>query len=217
MQEFNRNQIADLRVDYALKQFDIGDLNTNPFAQFETWFGEALKAQVNEPNAMTLATIKDDGTPSARIVLLKGLQEDGFTFFTNYDSHKGIEMAGNNHVALVFCWLELQRQIRIEGTVTRLPAVESDAYFASRPRGSQIGAHASSQSMVLQNRAELENSYHQCEQDFLDKPVPRPENWGGYIVKPTLIEFWQGRQSRLHDRFRYIKAENHWKISRLAP
>lgn len=217
MQQFDRNQIADLRVDYALKEFDINDISSDPFKQFEKWFHEAVTARVNEPNAMTLATVKPDGTPSARIVLLKGLQDHGFTFFTNYDSGKGKEMMQNHNVALVFCWLELQRQIRIEGTVEKLSAAESDVYFVSRPRKSQISAHASSQSMTLKNREELEKNYQKLENLFLDKTVTRPDNWGGYIVKPKLIEFWQGRQSRLHDRFRYIKADNMWKISRLAP
>jgi pyridoxamine 5'-phosphate oxidase len=217
MEIFKRDQIADLRVDYSLKQFDVADLNADPLLQFETWFQEAIAANVNEPNAMTLATIKEDGSPAARIVLLKGLQPEGFTFFTNYDSHKGIEMQGNTAVALVFCWLELQRQVRIEGSVTRLSAQESDSYFAVRPRKSQIGAHASKQSTILKNRAELEENFTKCEAAFLNTTVPRPENWGGYIVKPNLIEFWQGRQSRLHDRFMYIKTENNWSISRLAP
>jgi pyridoxamine 5'-phosphate oxidase len=166
---------------------------------------------------MTLATVKQDGSPSARIVLLKGIQDEGFSFYTNYDSHKGIEMAQHKSVALVFCWLELQRQVRIEGTVERLPAEESDAYFASRPRNSQLGAHASNQSQLLKNRGELEQNYQIYHDLFLNKTVTRPDNWGGYLVKPNLIEFWQGRQSRLHDRFCYKKAGNTWKISRLAP
>lgn len=217
MEKFDKNQIADLRVDYALKQFDIDNLNSNPFQQFETWIHEAIQAQVNEPNAMTLATVKQDGSPSARIVLLKGIQDEGFSFYTNYDSHKGTEMAQNNKVALVFCWLELQRQVRIEGTVSQLSGAESDAYFATRPRNSQLGAHASNQSEVVKNREELEQNYQKYENLFLNKAVTRPNNWGGYLVKPNIIEFWQGRQSRLHDRFRYIKAKNAWEINRLAP
>lgn len=215
--EFNRDQIAALRVDYALKQFDIDDLHQDPIKQFEAWIHEAITAEVNEPNAMTLATIKEDGTPSARIVLLKGIQDDGFTFFTNYDSHKGIEMLHHNRVALVFCWLELQRQVRIEGKVTKVSPQESDNYFASRPRNSQIGAHASQQSTVLNNRQELENRYALMEETFQNKTVTRPDNWGGYLVTPEIIEFWQGRQSRLHDRFRYVKKDQEWMTVRLAP
>lgn len=211
------NTIANLRVDYALQSFDEKDVKSNPFEQFDQWMEEAIRAEVNEPNAMTLATVKGDGSPSARIVLLKGFDERGFTFFTNYQSHKGHEMIANNKVALVFCWLELQRQVRVEGTVSKISAEESDLYFHSRPYGSQIGAHASPQSSVIGSREELEAHYARFEELFSKEPIMRPEHWGGFIVNPHKIEFWQGRTSRLHDRFLFSKAENKWQAKRLAP
>jgi pyridoxamine 5'-phosphate oxidase len=166
---------------------------------------------------MTLATVKSNGTPSARIVLLKGMNDAGFSFFTNYDSHKGAQLSHNNAVALVFCWLELQRQVRIEGVVEKLSTLESDHYFDSRPRASQIGAHTSNQSATIANRTALEVEYTTIENRYLNKKIPRPENWGGYLVKPNLIEFWQGRQSRLHDRLVFERHSDSWKIDRLAP
>jgi pyridoxamine 5'-phosphate oxidase len=211
------SQIANLRVDYTLRSFDEKDLLTDPFKQFEQWMEEAILAEANEPNAMTLATVKPDGTPSARIVLLKGFDERGFTFFTNYESSKGVELAANKNVAIVFCWLELQRQVRIEGIAEKISAAESDAYFMSRPEGSRIGAHASPQSTIIENRKVLEDSYAHFEKLFQQEPVMRPLNWGGFIVNPHSIEFWQGRKSRLHDRFLYKKLSNEWKINRLAP
>jgi pyridoxamine 5'-phosphate oxidase len=211
------SQIANLRVDYSLKSFSEQDLHQDPFMQFDSWMSEAIEARVNEPNAMTLATVKADGTPSARIVLLKGFDPRGFVFFTNYDSDKGIQLQQNPNAALVFCWLELQRQVRIEGRVSKVSAEESDAYFASRPLGSRIGAIASPQSRVIESRKMLEERYEALTQKATSEPVTRPENWGGFIVEPQLIEFWQGRTSRLHDRFRFEKINETWKTSRLAP
>jgi pyridoxamine 5'-phosphate oxidase len=210
--------IADLRVEYSLKIFNEQDLIKDPYQQFSVWFNEALEAKVNEPNAMTLATVKPDGTPSARIVLLKGIQENGLVFFTNYDSHKGQEIAQNKHVAVVFCWLELQRQVRVEGIARKVSAEESDHYFHSRPQGSQIGAHASPQSSVIESREILENRFEELELLFSKQPIMRPENWGGYLIQPSSFEFWQGRKSRLHDRFLYTQpTDKEWKASRLAP
>ena len=218
--------IADLRQDYQLQSLDISDVDENPFVQFSKWFDETLKSEILEPNAMTLATVSAEGKPSARIVLLKGIHTHGginegygFVFYTNYDSHKGKDMAANPHVALCFNWLDLQRQIRIEGTVEKIDPSVSDDYFNTRPKLSRIGALASPQSQIVPNRAFLEENFKELLEKYADtEGVPRPENWGGYIVKPTMIEFWQGRRSRLHDRICYIKQEDgDWKIERLAP
>lgn len=209
--------IQNLRVDYSLKQFDEQDILSNPIEQFQLWFDEAIQAEVNEPNAMTLATIKPNGYPAARVVLLKGVSELGFTFFTNYQSNKGKELESNPHVSLVFTWLELQRQVRIEGKAFKISKEDSDAYFHSRPIGSQIGAHASPQSQPLANRQELERMFKEFEQLFNQKPIMRPEHWGGYLVEPHAIEFWQGRQNRLHDRFLFTKTQGNWAHTRLAP
>lgn len=217
MTELTSEKIAALRVDYAKEKFDESDVLSDPFKQFEFWFKEALSAEVNEPNAMTLATVKPDGTPSARIVLLKGFSEKGFTFFTNYNSHKGQQLSANGHVALVFCWLELHRQVRIEGKVERLSGVENDEYFYSRPIGSQLGAIASPQSSVVENRMVLEQNMERAQKEADLNGIKRPEHWGGYVVVPQTIEFWQGRPSRLHDRFLFEKQEDGWKRSRLAP
>lgn len=211
--------IANLREDYSKKSLDISDVSKNPFHQFGVWFHEAMDSKVPEPNAMTLSTVSKDGKPSARVVLLKGFDERGLTFYTNYNSRKGQEMAENPNVSLVFLWLELQRQVRIEGVVEKLSHEESTAYFQSRPKGSQIGAHASPQSDVITTRAILENKVKALEKQYKDaEALPCPEHWGGYLVKPTAIEFWQGRSSRLHDRIFYTKTANgDWKIERLAP
>jgi pyridoxamine 5'-phosphate oxidase len=210
--------ISDLREDYRLKSLDFTDVTTHPFPQFETWFQEAVAAQILEPNAMVLATVAE-GKPSARVVLLKGLTTEGFVFFTNYTSRKGIELAENPHAALCFNWLDLQRQVRIEGVVEKISEVDSDAYFNSRPFGSRIGAWASPQSQIIPNRAILEENLVEYAQKYENiEGVPRPPHWGGYILLPTLIEFWQGRSSRLHDRIRYEKTENGaWEMARLAP
>lgn len=217
--KLSSEQIANLRVDYALRSFSEPDLHPDPLIQFASWFDEALNAEVNEPNAMTLATASSDGKPSARIVLLKGISDQGFTFFTNYESRKGIEMQQNPNVALVFCWLELQRQVRIEGTISKVSAEESDAYFSSRPLKSQLGAIASAQSTPLTSRKELEERFDALFIQYEKSQPVRPVNWGGYLVTPASIEFWQGRQSRLHDRFVYQKQFDgkSWNITRLSP
>jgi pyridoxamine 5'-phosphate oxidase len=210
--------IAAIRKDYTLKEFDDSNILANPMDQFKIWFKEAIDAAVNEPNAMSLATIKQDGTPSSRIVLLKGIQDTGFVFYTNYNSHKGKQLAGNKHAALLFFWPELQRQVRIEGTVSKIAESESDAYFASRPIESQIGAHASPQSEVIPGRHVLEENYEKFKLLFDRTPLIRPSHWGGFMVEPKSIEFWQGRASRLHDRFLYTKTQVlQWTHTRLAP
>ncbi len=210
--------IASLRVDYALKTFDETHVIKNPYEQFAVWLDEAIHACTLEPNAMTIATVKPDGKPTARVVLLKGFSDKGFVFFTNYESDKGVEIDANPNVCLVFCWLELQRQVRIEGVAKKISVKESDEYFHSRPHGSKIGAHASPQSRVIKNREELEQRFAEFEKLFSEKPMIRPHHWGGYMIEPTSIEFWQGRQSRMHDRFLYnLISENNWQIARLAP
>lgn len=210
--------IADIRTDYTLKSFDEKDLLANAFEQFEIWFDEAIKAEVLEPNAMTLATISPSGFPAARIVLLKGIEANGLEFFTNYHSNKGHDIDSNNKVALVFFWPELQRQVRVVGTSQKMSDEKSDLYFNSRPLGSRIGAHASPQSKVIPSRVLLEESVKKMEALFSEEPLLRPINWGGYVVNPISFEFWQGRSSRLHDRFLYtLQTDNNWKIERLAP
>jgi len=210
--------IADMRTDYTLKSFDEKDLLANACEQFEIWFDEAIKAEVLEPNAMTLATISPSGFPAARIVLLKGIEANGLEFFTNYQSNKGNDIDSNNKVALVFFWPELQRQVRVVGTAQKMSDEKSDLYFNSRPLGSRIGAHASPQSKVIPNRVLLEESVKKMEALFSEEPLLRPIYWGGYIVNPISFEFWQGRGSRLHDRFIYtLQIDNNWKIERLAP
>ena len=207
-----------MRQDYRSEKLSEKDVASNPISQFGKWFKEALAANLYEPNAMTLATAGIDRKPSARIVLLKGFDEKGFVFFSNYLSAKGKEMAKNPAVALVFYWGELERQVRIEGTIEKLTKEESERYFQSRPKESQIGALVSQQSQVISNRGELERKWDELEKEYADKKVPKPAYWGGYVVKPTLIEFWQGRQSRLHDRIVFKKADKQtWKIVRLAP
>ncbi|MEO1517323.1 MAG: pyridoxamine 5'-phosphate oxidase [Bacteroidota bacterium] len=211
-------KIADLREDYRLHTLDISDVADDPIEQFKTWFEAAQEAKVPEPNAMTLATATADGIPSARIVLLKGFYEDGFVFYTNYESDKGREMDANPHAALVFCWLGLERQVRISGAVQRLPEDESLAYFQSRPKGSQIGAWASPQSQIISDRQILEDNVRRLQEEYASADqLPRPPHWGGYVVKADQIEFWQGRSSRLHDRIRYQKEGGGWKKERLAP
>jgi pyridoxamine 5'-phosphate oxidase len=194
------------------------DADVDPIRQFARWFQQALAAGVTDPNAMTLATCTPDGPPSARVVLLKGYDESGFTLYTNYHSRKARELDAHPEAALVFYWPELGRQVRVEGTVTLVSADESDAYFATRPRDSQLGAWASDQSAVLGSREELEGRYRLMMERFADGPVPRPPHWGGYRVRPVLVEFWQGRPFRLHDRLRYTRqADGSWKRERLAP
>jgi pyridoxamine 5'-phosphate oxidase len=219
-------KIADLRQDYQKASLDESDVSPNPFVQFDKWFSEAIKSEILEPNAMTLATSTPDGMPSARVVLLKGVEhhhEDieagGFIFYTNYNSHKGQEITMNPHIALCFNWLDLQRQVRIEGVAHMLNGEISTEYFNSRPKSSRIGAIASPQSSVVPNREYLENRYAEWLKKYNDtEEVPRPKHWGGYIVKPSRIEFWQGRSSRLHDRMCYfLQSDNTWMLERLAP
>ena len=211
------SSLAELRKEYTLNGLDPSDVTLNPFAQFQRWFTEALNAGVPEPNAMHLATVGEDGRPSGRIVLLKGFDENGFSFFTNYQSRKGSELATHPFASLTFFYAELERQIRIEGTIHKLSPEESDAYFQSRPRGSQIGAWVSHQSAIIENRDVLENRQRELERQFENQTIPRPPHWGGYGLVPDHIEFWQGRPSRLHDRILYRKEEGSWVIERLAP
>ena len=216
MTQKNMLDLSALRQDYLNAALSESDVDTNPLTQFAQWFNEAQTAQVPEPNAMTLATVSADGQPSARTVLIKEARNDGVVWFTNYDSRKGQELADNARAALLFFWQALERQVRIEGVVTRISAAESDAYFHSRPVNSRLGAWSSPQSQIITNRKTLENNLTQFTAQFGDNP-PRPENWGGYILKPTYFEFWQGRASRLHDRIAYRLVDDTWQIVRLAP
>lgn len=209
--------IADIRKDYKLKSLLEKDVKTNPFDQFAEWWGEAIGSQIEEVNAMTLATATPDGTPSARIVLLKGFTAEGFKFYTNYLSHKGAELSANPKAALVFFWKELERQVRIEGTVEKTSEEDSDSYFKVRPVASQIGAWASPQSAIIAGREIIEENVLKYKAQFGENNIPRPSHWGGYLVTPFKIEFWQGRRSRLHDRIQYTKTGSDWKIERIAP
>jgi pyridoxamine 5'-phosphate oxidase len=209
--------LADLRQDYKLAGLTEAQSLSDPFQQFSLWFEQALNAELLEPNAMTLATIDSNGSPNARIVLLKGFSENGLIFHTNYDSAKGQNIAANPQVALVFWWGELERQVRIEGTAEKVSAEDSDSYFSSRPLNSQIGSWASTQSQVVSSREELESRFAHYQEKFNNQPIPRPENWGGYRVVPYVFEFWQGRPSRLHDRLRYRLSNQQWIRERLCP
>ena len=210
--------IADLRRNYTLAGLSEADAAISPIDQFKTWFQQALTADLTEPNAMTLATISPDGKPSARIVLLKDCDDRGFVFYTNYQSIKGQHLVKNPWAALVFLWVELERQVRIEGKVEKVPPSESDSYFRTRPRGSQLGAWVSDQSNVIASREVLERQLEALEQKYAGKEVPRPPHWGGFRVIPTEIEFWQGRPNRLHDRLRYRLTESgNWIRERLSP
>jgi pyridoxamine 5'-phosphate oxidase len=210
--------IADIRKDYKLQAFSEEDALPEPFDQFEKWWKEALDSKIDEANAMTLATASADGMPDARIVLLKGFDKQGFTFFTNYNSAKGNELLENPRASLVFFWKELERQVRISGLVVMVSAAESDTYFNSRPEGSRIGAWASPQSELIENREWLEENEKKMRGQFPDGVIERPSHWGGYRVRPTRVEFWQGRPNRLHDRILYsLEKTGKWKIGRLAP
>lgn len=208
--------LASLRKDYALKTLEEGHVDRDPMKQFGVWMVEAIHAQVPEPSAMTLATATASGRPTTRIVLLKGVDPRGFVFFTNYESRKGRELADNPVASLTFFWKELERQVRIDGTVEKVSAEESDAYFQTRPLGSRIGAWASPQSRVIENRAWLEQRWTALSVEHGQAPK-RPPHWGGYRVMPEEVEFWQGRMSRLHDRIVFTRTGSDWKISRLAP
>ncbi|MCB8999515.1 MAG: pyridoxamine 5'-phosphate oxidase [Bacteroidales bacterium] len=208
--------LSDLRKEYSLKALSETEVNASPMKQFEDWFEEARKSISGEPNAMVLSTVSGSGKPSSRVVLLKGFSEKGFIFFTNYHSRKGKEIAENHDVALLFFWGELERQVRIEGRVEKISAEDSSAYFAERPRLSQIGAVVSAQSERTERR-DLEERFHSLEKEYQGKNIPRPDHWGGYIVKPAYFEFWQGRRSRLHDRISYSVENEKWKIDRLSP
>jgi pyridoxamine 5'-phosphate oxidase len=210
--------IADLRKDYSSQTLRETDIEPNPIDQFQKWWTEAVNSQIDEVNAMTLATASSDGMPSARIMLLKGFDKNGFVFFTNYKSYKAMHLEENPKACLVFFWKELERQVRITGLVKRVSEKDSDEYFLSRPLGSQIGAWTSSQSQVIESREWLENRYLQLTEEYKQKKLKRPPHWGGYVVTPVIIEFWQGRPSRLHDRIQYsLEEDGSWKIERLSP
>ncbi|MEJ7586974.1 MAG: pyridoxamine 5'-phosphate oxidase [Ferruginibacter sp.] len=212
------SDIAGIRRDYILQTLNETEADPDPVKQFEKWWHDAVKSAVDEVNAFTLATATLEGKPSARILLLKGFDENGFVFFTNYTSNKGNELANNPLVCMVFFWKELERQVRIEGITEKVSSEDSDSYFLSRPEGSRLGAWASPQSTVIDNREVIEENVLKYQQKFAGMPVPRPGFWGGYRVAPVLIEFWQGRSSRLHDRLQYTKQEEgNWKMERLAP
>lgn len=209
--------VAALRAEYELGGLDVNDLTSDPIAMFGRWFAEVTAAGLDEPNAMVLATASAEGVPSARAVLLKGFADDGFVFYTNYASRKAEDLAVNPRCALLFGWYALQRQVRIEGTAERVSRAETDAYFASRPRGSQLGAWASAQSTAVGSRAELDDAYAEAQVRFGDGTIPTPPNWGGYRVRPERVEFWQGRRSRMHDRLAYLRSGDRWNVVRLAP
>ena len=211
--------IADLRRDYRARALTEGEVDPDAIEQFRRWLDEALRAELLDATAMTLATVQADGTPDARIVLLKDVDADGFTFYTNYESAKAAQLAAAPQACLVFFWAELERQVRVSGTVSRTAAAVSDAYFTSRPLDSRVGAWASPQSRVIPSRDVLESAMAEAAARFAGSAVPRPPHWGGYVVAPTVVEFWQGRPNRLHDRLRYRRAPGatNWTIERLAP
>jgi pyridoxamine 5'-phosphate oxidase len=211
-------KIAHLRQEYALASLSDADLLSDPIDQFKQWFDEAMKAEIEDVNAMALSTVDAECRPSSRIVLLKGIEQDGFVFFTNYHSYKGRQIEANPNVSLLFHWKELQRQVRIEGVASRISEEESTAYFKSRPRESQLGALASFQSEPLASRKELEDRLASLQERYAASEIPKPPHWGGYVVKPLSIEFWQGRMNRLHDRFCYTCNEDkRWTHVRLNP
>lgn len=210
-------KLIALRRDYSTATLDEADVSPNPLEQFGIWMEQALAADVLDVEAMALATVSGDGTPSARVVLLRGYDARGFSFYTNYESSKATDLAANSKCALVFHWREIERQVRIQGVADQVSDEESERYFATRPRGSQLGAWASKQSTVLKNRHELEQRWQALEKEYTGCEIPRPAFWGGYRVAPEMMEFWQGRRSRLHDRLRYLKTNDGWKIERLAP
>lgn len=212
-----RQLVANFRNEYVSHGLDEQTLKPNPIDQFDDWFQDAVKNKLPEPNALHLATVNSEGKPSGRIMLLKGYDDSGFVFFTNYESRKGSELNGNHHAAITFLWLELFRQVRMEGVVSKVSERESDEYFHSRPRSSQLGALVSAQSKVLTSRAELDQQYADAEKKFSGQEIPRPAYWGGYRLKPERMEFWQGRASRLHDRILYSLNADRWVKQRLYP
>ncbi len=212
------SDLASRRADYESAGLDVGDVDRNPMVQWQQWYDQASSAGCVEPNAFVLSTIDASGAPQSRYLLARGADERGFAFFTNYESAKSAQLVAEPRAAMLFTWLQLHRQTRVVGVVERLPDVESDAYFASRPRSSQIGAWSSPQSQVLADRASLEDRVAQFEQTFATvDEIPRPAYWGGWLLRPVMLEFWQGRPSRLHDRVRYRLADDEWVIERLAP
>jgi pyridoxamine 5'-phosphate oxidase len=212
------NKVSDIRRDYSQKQLLEDKVAATPVGQFNEWWNEVMQAQIDEPNAMTLATASADGFPSARIVLLKDFNEKGFSFYTNYESYKGKQLLENPKACLVFFWKEVERQVRITGLVEKLSEKESDEYFRSRPEASRIGAWTSPQSQVIENRQWIDEHFNEMVNKLEGTDIKRPPNWGGYIVKPVIVEFWQGRPGRLHDRIQYsMQEDGSWKIERLAP
>ncbi len=212
-----KKDLTGLRQEYAAVSLYEHTAHSNPFIQFANWLDQAIMAELPEPNAMTLASVDHHGKPHARVVLLKELDERGFVFYTNYNSNKGQELNRNPHAALVFLWLELHRQVRVEGLVEKVPENDSDTYFASRPVSSQLGAIASPQSTVIRSRDSLEKQFETIKATLTGKAIKRPDHWGGYRLIPDRFEFWQGRENRLHDRLLYVSGKDGWTISRLAP
>lgn len=211
-------RIANLRQEYSAQTLLESDIAHHPIEQFDKWWQQALESELSEPNAMTLSTASSDGMPSARVVLLKGFDREGFVFYTNYKSYKAMQLEENPRACLTFYWKELERQVKIVGLVSKVAEEENDAYFASRPEGSRIGAWTSPQSSVIESREWLDSRFQQLVKEMGGTEVKRPPHWGGYVVKPVIVEFWQGRPSRLHDRIQYTLQENgEWKIERLAP
>lgn len=213
----NKEQLQNLRQEYTKHELNEDEVDNNPLVQFQNWLNEALDSQVPEPNAMTLSTVDADNKPHSRIMLLKGVDEEGFTFFTNFASNKGAELEANPYASLCFLWLELERQVRVDGKVQKLPDEVSDAYFKQRPYQSQLGALASTQSEVVESREYLEKKIKGLENTYPVGKVPKPETWGGYKLIPEAIEFWQGRQSRLHDRILFELKKGKWTVKRLSP
>lgn len=210
--------LHNFRKDYQQDTLSKDEVDKNPIAQFEKWMKETISSNiVAEPNSMTLVTSTPDGKPSARVVLLKSFNQEGFVFYTNYESRKGLELEANPHACIVFDWHVMERQVRIEGIVKKVSAEESDQYFNSRPKSSQLGAWISPQSTFIDDREEIEHRKTRIEAKFENEPITRPPHWGGFLLQPHTIEFWQGRQSRLHDRLIYIKTEEEWILRRLAP
>lgn len=215
--ENTNNYINTLRRDYSKHELDESHVDKNPLAQFDAWFKDAVKAEVHEPNAMVLSTVSSERKPSARVLLLRGFNEKGFVFYSNYNSRKGMEMEQNPYAAMTFYWQEIERQVRIEGKIEKQEEEKSTDYFNSRPRESKIGAWTSPQSKIIKSRSELDIKYAELTEKYKNGEVLRPPFWGGYYLKPSSIEFWQGRPSRLHDRILYTFQNNDWKIERLAP